>query len=681
MLQALFIAAIFLSAFLLFFIQPVLAKYMIPQFGGSSFVWVTSLLFFQTALLVGYGYAYFLTKFFSAKKQAIIHFLLLLFSCYFIPIHIGQASVLENAWPPLQVIHLLTYSILLPFIVLSASSPLLQHWYCTLKQTDYPYYYYSISNAGSLLGLLGYPLFLEPFIGTHLQSTLCSIIYVMYALLCILCLSRLGYAKSNNQQEADTTPTHFSLVIKWLLLTFLTSALLLATTQFLAQNVINAPLVWILPLAVYLISFISTFSTPKGYSRHFWIPIFCTFILLNLKNIYLLTLNGIQVVIFIVGLLFSACIICHGELIRLKPAQKDLTLFYLIIALGSVCGGLFANGLSLLFTQWYNFYLPLITINLLVILISYHWYQKSKAKKDVTINVFSCITLLMLLGVLWIDNYSPHDKTLLRQHRNLYGLLRVYDVKEKPHEAYRMLMHGTVMHGSQYLDPLKQLWPTTYYGPSSGASLAIQFMHETTNHPLQVAVIGLGTGGIAALGKKKDQFTFYEIDSDVAKMANQYFHYLEKSPAKSTVVIGDARIQLAKNATRIPKPQYDVIIIDAFNGDAIPFHLITDEAVTLYRSLLKPQGIIAFHTSNSFIHLMPVTVALAKQKGCAHYWIDSKAMKANTIDSTWAIISCHENLETWLMHQPGVKIIPNNDVKPILWTDDFNSILPILKVQ
>lgn len=682
MLQALFIVAIFLSAFLLFFVQPVLAKYMIPQFGGSSFVWITSLLFFQTALLIGYSYAYLLTKFFSEKKQAIIHFTLLLCSCYFIPIHVDAIPVFDKVWPPLSVIHLLAASILLPFIVLSASSPLLQHWYCTLKKTDYPYFYYSISNAGSLLGLLGYPLLIEPFIGTHTQSIVCSVIYVMYIVLCALCLFRLRSSKPITPNSIEeTVPIQLGMLARWLSLAFLTSALLLATTQFLAQNVINAPLIWIMPLAVYLISFISTFSTPKGYERGFWLPIFCTFILLNLKNIYFLTLNGIQVVIFIVGLFFSACIICHGELIRLKPKQKDLTLFYLIIALGSVLGSLFANGLSLLFTQWWNFYLPLTAINLLVILISFRRYQKDKTKMNLAINLFSAATLFMLFTVLWIDENAPPGKKLVMQQRNLYGLLRVYDVAVKRGGSYRILMHGTVMHGLQYLDPKKQLRPTTYYGLSSGASLAIQFMHQATQRPLQIAVIGLGTGTIAALANPGDHLTFYEIDPDVAEIAHQYFHFLEKAPTISTVVIGDARIELVKNTKIHARPQYDVIIIDAFNGDAIPFHLITNEATTLYRSLLNPQGIIAFHTSNRFINLMPVTAGLAQQQACAHYWFNSETTKVNTINTTWAMISCNEKLGGWLAHQQGVKLVPNEGIKPLLWTDDFNSILPILNIQ
>ncbi|HRE31633.1 MAG TPA: hypothetical protein PLD88_06620, partial [Candidatus Berkiella sp.] len=496
-------------------VQPVLAKYIVPQFGGSSFVWITSLLFFQAALLLGYFYAYLLTKFFSERNQAIIHFIVILISFYFIPIHLQPNLSIESIWPPLAVLSILTSSILLPFMVLSASSPLLQHWYCTLKQTPYPYFYYSISNAGSLLGLLGYPLFLEPFIGTQKQSILCSVIYTFYAILCALCLYQLRSSNTKRLLETkQSITTSYVSLAKWLILAFLTSALLLSTTQFLTQNVINVPLIWILPLAIYLISFITTFATPKGYEREFWFPIFAVFTLLILKNIYFLTLNGIQIVIFLLGLLYTACIICHGELVRAKPEQKDLTLFYLYIALGSVLGGLFANGLSLLFDNWWNLYIPLIIINLIILFISYSMYRQSRKMKERLISLFCLIALLLFLLVIWVDTF-PKDKKLIMQHRNLYGLLRIYDMQTES-GPYRMLLHGTVMHGSEYLEPDKQLWPTTYYGPHSGAGLAIQYMSKMRDSSLQIAIVGLGTGTIASLANPKDEITFYEIDPDVA---------------------------------------------------------------------------------------------------------------------------------------------------------------------
>jgi len=682
MLQWLFSIAIFSSAFLLFFVQPLLAKHITPQFGGSSFVWITCLLFFQTALLIGYTYAFFLTKFFSERKQAIIHFCMLLLSLYFIPIKLQAPITIDDIWPPFAVLNILNSSILLPFIILSASSPLLQHWYCSLHKTTYPYVYYSISNAGSLLGLIGYPLLIEPLIGIHKQSILYSGLYVIYGLLCCFCLFRVFSLKTNIVQiDVKPISVKYDALIKWLLLSLLTSALLLSTTQFLTQNVINAPLIWILPLALYLISFISTFATPKGYEREFWIPIFCVFLILILKNIYLLTLNGTQNVIFLLGLLYSGCIICHGELIRLKPGQSKLTLFYLIIALGGVLGGCLANGLSLLFASWWNLYLPLFIINVMILFISYHLYQNNRRKKELAIGGF-CLTTLVLFIIIQIHNeFAPSERKIVMQQRNLYGLLRIYDIDSKPGFENRILMHGTVLHGLEFLAADKKLWPTTYYPPNSGAGLAIRFMHKNSAGPLKIAVVGLGVGTIAALAQSNDNITFYEIDPAVVKIAHQYFHFLEKSPANSHIVLGDARIQLTKALQSINPPKYDVIIIDAFNGDAIPFHLITKEAVKLYQSLLNPQGIIAFHTSNSFINLMPVTTALAQNQQCTHYWLQSYANNIGTFYSTWGVISCNTQLGPWLTHQSGISIIPTNKITPILWTDDYNSLLPILNLK
>lgn len=682
MLQVLFSIAIFTSAFLLFFLQPLLAKHITPQFGGSSFVWITSLLFFQAALLIGYSYAFLLTRYFSEKNQALFHFVMLVISLYFIPIELNSDLTISNSWPPLTVIHILSSSILLPFVILSASSPLLQHWYCTLRHTTYPYVYYSISNAGSLLGLIGYPLLLEPLIGLKRQAVLSSSLYVIYAILCCFCLFRLYTLKNKiTLSTVKSASVKSVMLIKWLILSLLGSALLLSTTQFLTQNVINAPLIWILPLALYLISFISTFATPKGYEREFWIPIFCVFLILILKNIYLLTLNGTQLVIFFLGLLYSGCLICHGELIRLKPELTKLTLFYLIIALGGVLGGCFAQSLSLLFTSWWNWYIPVVTINVIAIMISFLLYKALQRKKDLIICIFALSTLILFFIVTMLDEISPRDKNLVTQQRNLYGLLRVYDIHTKPGLEHRVLMHGTVVHGLEYLAPEKQLWPTSYYHLNSGASLAIQFMHKHHKQPLQIAVVGLGVGTISALTQANDNVTFYEIDPAVIKIAHQYFHFLDKSPGNSQVVLGDARIQLAAALASHKPPHYDVIIIDAFNGDAIPFHLITQEAVKLYQSLLSPEGIIAFHTSNNFINLMPITTALAQNLQCPHYWLQSHLNNTNTISSTWGLISCNPQVGTWLMQQPGISIVPTNNIKPILWTDDFNSLLPIINLR
>lgn len=675
MLQGLFSIAILTSAFLLFFLQPLLAKHITPQFGGASFVWITSLLFFQTALLLGYSYAFLLTRYFSEKMQACIHFILLMSSLYFIPIELNSTFIVHHHWPPLAVIQILSSSILLPFIVLSASSPLLQHWYCTLRSTPYPYVYYSISNAGSLLGLIGYPLLLEPLMGLRQQAILSSSLYGMYVTLCCICLFRLYTLRNPTPQNTLTSISiRFSSLSQWLIFAFLGSALLLSITQFLTQNVINAPLLWILPLALYLMTFIATFATPKGYEREFWLPIFCVFLIMIIKNIYLATMSGTQLLIAFLGLLYSGCVICHGELIRRKPTLDKLTLFYLIIALGGVLGGCFVQCLSLLFTNWWSFYIPVIIINSILLFISYSLYKENKRKIILAIGAFSLSTLILFLCVILYDEFSPRDKNLVIQERNLYGLLRVYDTYTKSGMAQRILMHGTVVHGLEYLAPEKQLWPTSYYQANSGAGLAIAYLHHYYQRPLQIAVVGLGVGTISALTKSNDQVTFYEIDPAVAKIAQQYFHFLKQSPGQSQIILGDARIELTKALASNKPPQYDVMIIDAFNGDAIPFHLLTQEAMKCYQSLLSPQGIIAFHTSNSFINLMPITTALARDRQCPHYWLENDF-------STWGLISCHPQFAEWLRQQPSIHLVPTNNIKSILWTDDFNSLLPIIYLR
>ncbi|MFI4938713.1 MAG: hypothetical protein ACHQJ6_09460, partial [Candidatus Berkiellales bacterium] len=472
MLQHLYGLAIFTSAFLLFFVQPLLAKHLLPLFGGSAFVWIACVLFFQAGLMLGYAYAYFLARYFCARYQAWIHIALLVFSFYFIPISSETNILINHGSPPVIVMLILSSTIFLPFMVLSASSPLLQHWYCTLRHTTFPYYFYAISNTGSLLGLLGYPFLLEPLFGIKTQISIWSAMYGLYVILCLISLSKLILLKNTTPAKATINVTPFD-AIRWLILTFLSSALLLAITQFLSQNVFNFPLMWIVPLALYLITYIITFSSAKPYDRSFWLSAFIIWLSIALWIIFQQNLNGIPAVIVFLALLFSACMICHGELIRLKPHQQDLTLFYLFIALGGMLGGLFTNAvLLLLLTQWWDFYVPMIIITLLVVMLGFDQLQKAKHLWNFGVASMSVMVFLALLCAIFYQIYFPKQH-LIAAERSLYGFLRVFDDRyPDPTLNDRRLMNGTVIHGLEYQDPAKKLWPTLYYGWNSGAGIA-----------------------------------------------------------------------------------------------------------------------------------------------------------------------------------------------------------------
>ncbi|MGE3320159.1 MAG: spermidine synthase [Candidatus Berkiella sp.] len=681
MFQILIGGGIFISALLLFFIQLLLAKHMLPQFGGSAFVWVTSMLFFQAGLLVGYLYAYLLAKLSSLRLQAGIHFALLLVSLYFLPIHLDSFVIDNQQWPPLSVWLVLSSISLIPFIVISASSPLLQHWFCHVEESEFPYYFYSISNAGSLLGLIGYPFIFEQYLGLKWQAHVFSILYWIYCFLCLMCMLKVVTTKRMVERKEPIHDVTIAKASQWLFLSFLSCALLLAITQFLIQNVINLPLMWAIPLGLYLISFIFTFANAKGYDRNFWLSFFLIFLALTSWLMYMLSMNGYDVVFILLGLLYSACMICHGELVLRKPSQRALTTFYLLIALGGVLGSLFVNIVAyVLLGKWWDFYIPLTLITVLTLSLMYRQIKTNQFTWEAKVLASVCVVMVVVLVTL--NEFQP-KLPILVEKRSLYGFVRIFDhpvTKNNLH--FREIRNGQTSHGIQVLDPGKRNITTSYYGEGTGVYLAIQYLHQQRKRPLNIAVIGLGCGTLASTGVKGDTFDFYELDENVEYFANHYFTFLKDSPAKTKVILGDARLSLVK-ARFLPefKP-YDLIVADAFNGDSIPFHLLTQEAIALYRSLLSPDGLIALHTSNTYLNFMPLTKQLAKDQHLKHYWIDSPGkLEKAVFAANWAILSADPDFEIWLKKQSGFVLKEPKRQITVNWTDDYNSVLPLLRFR
>lgn len=667
MLAILIGSGIFTSAFLLFFIQPLLAKHLLPQFGGSAFVWIASILFFQTGLLLGYLYAYLLAKIPSLRWQAGIHFIVLLTSFYFIPLHLENVVIQNDQWPPITVIMLLSSMVLLPFMLVSASSPLLQHWYCQLKKTDFPYYFYAISNIGSLLGLLGYPFFIEPIIGIKQQSYLWVALYLVYCAICLCCIWTLITVNPQTLVHSRSEKVLFLHVLHWLFLSFLSSALLLAVTQFLSQNIINLPLMWVIPLSLYLISFIVTFAKNSGYDRPFWLGTFIIWLGLTLILIYKEVLNGYDAIFCLLALLYSACMICHGELIRHKPAPTHLTTFYLMIACGGALGSLFVNLIAyVLLGKWWDFYIPLLLLCALIFVFAFQRYR-------ILATLGACLGMVAMTFIILAPTQNR-----IAEKRSLFGYIQIIEHNPTNNILHaRELRHGSTMHGLQFLAPDRERWPTTYYTHNSGVGLAIEYLHKRQK-PLNIAVIGLGCGTLASLATPGDHIDFYEVDSHVITFAERYFTFIKKSPATIQIILGDARLSMIKQMFLANFQGYDLIVADAFSGDAIPFHLLTKEAMSLYQHLLKPDGIVAFNTSNTFINLMPVTIQLANNHHLAHWWLQTKSdLRIGQMRSDWALLSADPALSAWLAEQP-VKIIPNTN-KTVNWTDDYNSILPLIK--
>lgn len=673
----------FLSAFLIFIIQPVLAKSLLPSFGGSVFVWIVCMLFFQGGLLLGYTYAYLLSKQ-RFTLQVTVHCCMLALSFYFIDNTLPSSLTDSRQWPPLILMQLLTLKILLPFSLLSSTSPLLQSWYCQIKKTDFPYYFYSISNAGSLLGLFCFPFALEWWLSLDQQIAGWNILYFIFAGLCTLsALPLLGLkTKYIEKIDADATVPTRNTILLWLGLSMLSSAFMLASTNFILQNIINMPLIWILPLSLYLVTFIVTFAKPKQYNRNFWALSIGIWTLLLAWSIHsnAIVNNLLNGVIVVLALLYSVCMLCHGELIQRKPSTQYLTLFYLIMSLGGVFGGLFVTlGGYWLFNDLWDFYIPFIIISGISAYILYKQYSATQHKWDLF--AISCSVLsLCAFGLVHLEPIFNNHIHLITKTRSAYGIIRVEDVHSATHpdNNHRRLVHGPIIHGKQFLAPLHKNIATTYYGKKSGVGYSLHFLRKHTPS-LKIAVIGLGAGTIAALCNSKDQIDFYEIDSKMLSISQIYFSFIQNSKAKTNFYLGDGRIEMQRILKQLGSQQYDLIALDAFNGDSIPFHLITVEALEMYRQHLKPNGIIAFHTSNKFIDLKPITQALAQHKSLWHFWVETTGEpKAGTLPSTWALLSRNPELAPWLYQVDQSINLSQKAKKSLLWTDKENSMLPLI---
>lgn len=678
-----FSASIFLSAFLLFIIQPLLAKTLLPLFGGSPAVWLSNLVFYQTVLLLGYAYAYFVTKLPRLSWQAILHFVLLALSLLLLPITPAKELSLLTWWQPLTVFTVLSSTLLIPVLVLSATSPLLQYWYYHSYHSDFPYRYYALSNFGSLLGLFAFPLLLEPFIGLKRQLLGWSVGYGLFVVACGLCAGMMLNRHRALIPKSTIVKTIISKsnLFSWLLLTALSSALLLTTTQVMMQNVIGLPLLWVIPLALYLISYIIVFSHARWYFPSAWVALFfgLSAVIIYIPTHHQLTLL-IQVIAYML-LLFSGCMICHGELFRCKPDKQHLTFYYLMIAVGGVIGGVFVNLVSpLIFNEWWDFYGTILLILLYVICVPVFKASRCESRFKKGLLPISLLGFACLIGLL-VSNLKEAHRDVILVHRNFLGKFEIAERNQNQSDRYLILRHGNILHGQQYLAPDKRMIPTTYYNQKSGLGATIDFLRynniNTAKH-LHIGAIGLGAGTIAALAHKGDSIRFYEIDPDIEIVAKDYFFYLRDSVATIDIVINDGRLALAKELQTSGSQQYDLIAVDAFNGDAIPLHLLTKEAFKIYLSHLSENGILAFHISSRYVDLYPPLQALAAESGLfsylSHQAPDDDRWLAN---SEWLLISRQPDIGLFL-YQKGVLSFRNVRMTDV-WTDDYNYLLPIIR--
>jgi hypothetical protein len=680
----LFSATVFVSAFLLFLVQPMIARIILPWFGGTASVWTTCLMFFQFTLLAGYLYAHSAVKFLSPAKQVWVHITLLSLSLAMLPILPGsQWKPLTGEQPVLRIVAVLAASVGIPYLVLSTTGPLVQAWFARAHPGASPFRLYSLSNAGSLLALISYPLIIEPGLHIGAQAYAWSAVYGVFVLLCgALAISvalRAGTLPSRARKEAgQRSPAPDPRVrLLWIALAFCPSALLSAFTSHVTQNIAPIPLLWILPLSVYLLSFILTFESERWYSRRFWFPTFIAFTGVLLGFLFPSARNAsvlVLVPVFVAGL-FVCAMVCHGELYRLRPDPAHLTTFYLMISAGGALGGLFVAVVApLVFRSYIEAPIALLACVALMAIVLRR--DKPSLPGPSARLVEWGLLAALAGGFVYLLGYEvPHWMSRHRLvARNFYGVLRVADVTDDDDaQPMRDLYHGSITHGAEFLDATERRQPTTYYGPRSGVGVAIANAHS--NPGRRLGIIGLGAGTIAAYGKPGDVIRFYEINPLVARIAREQFHFLDTCPAPVTVVPGDARLSLERE----PPQHYDVLAVDAFSGDSIPVHLITLEAFREYFRHLKPGGVLAVHVSNKYVELSRVAGSVARALAKPVIRINDDGEGAGVSKSDWILVGNRAGVfddPKWSVR--GRSDIARDSVR--LWTDDYSNLLAILKL-
>lgn len=673
----LYALTILVSAFLLFQVQPIIARIILPWFGGSAAVWTTCLLFFQSVLLLGYLYAHWLYRKLPARFQTLAHMLLLAASAAVLPILPAASWKPSGAEDPtLRILWLLAVTVGPPYFLLSTTGPLLQAWYARRHEKAVPYRLYALSNAGSMFALVSYPVLFEPLLGTRRQALSWSWAYGLFVLLCAITAWLVRGASAQRQTASAVPMAGPRTIFFWIALPGCASILLLAITNHLSQNVAAIPFLWVLPLSLYLLSFILCFDSDRWYRRTAFLGLFAVAVS---SMAYALSPefqnNPIRIMIpFFAAGLFICCMVCHGELVRLKPDPSHLTTFYVMIATGGALGGIFVALIApRVFPGFFELPVGLAACALVVFAVLRGDPQSPLAgpwQRPAPLAA-AILTVGVSAYVGFVIQQRSSDVRLMA--RNFYGGLKVLDsTAEDSDDAVRRLMHGTITHGEQYLDPKLQDRPTTYYGPNSGVGRAIRQQQEAG--PVRVGVIGLGTGTLAAYGRAGDYFRFYEINPLVLRLAKTQFTFLQDCRARLDVALGDARLSLERE----PPESFDVLVVDAFSSDAIPVHLLTREAFDLYFHHLKPDGVLAVHVSNKYLDLKPVVTLGAASLGKEARVVDTGDEAKDVFGSTWALVAGGGKFfDGPLMRIAAAAEKPSPQMR--LWTDDYSNLFRILK--
>ena len=716
MLVALYALTMFASAALLFVVQPMVAKLLLPSLGGSSGVWTTCMLFFQAALLGGYAYAHLGARLLSPRRQAMLHIPLMAAAFVVLPIALPDLGIDASQSPILWLLAALILAVGLPFFVVSTSAPLLQHWFAHTAHPDRddPYHLYAASNLGSMTSLLGYPFLIEPYLGVRAQSVAWAVVYGLFVLMAGACAWTIRGAHATRTQttdKADAPPLLWSKRLQWTAWAFVPSSLMLGVTQYLTTDIAAVPLLWVLPLALYLLTFILVFS-----KRRLILPEPFR-IVLPLVAMGVLMATAYKVPMWAGILLhltnfFTFAMFFHGELARERPHPAHLTEFFLILSIGGALGGLFNAVVAPLVLDRFLDYHIVLSLGVALIVPSAWRLENTHGNRWVVPSVLVPVaagylwvmdfwTLKTPLTLLWavlllfpvyaVAVFRPRRENvalgvvifagslsfmqtegLIEYERSFFAAYKVFEREYKEAGKFIKISHGTTTHGAQSLDPKKANTPVSYHHPEGPVGQILRAIpHE------RVLVVGLGAGAMSAYAEDGMQFDIFEIDPLVEEMAREHFTYLEHCGARCTVTIGDGR-HLIANA---PDHNWDIIFLDAYNSDAVPTHLLTREALDIYLQKVKPGGIIVFHVSNRYLDIEGVVGAVVQDAGVVsrtQLHIPPKSeRKAKHIDaSKYAVVARKvEDLRTIATDDAWRETRPAD----VVWTDDFTNVISVFE--
>ncbi len=694
-----FALSIFLGSYLLFLVEPLIGKFILPMYGGMPNVWMACLLFFQFMLLAGYLYAHLLTSWFRPQQQAIIHICLVIIVCAFLPITpSGSWKQISTENPTWQILMMLMSTVGRPFFILSASAPLLQKWFSVTNGGYFPYRLYALSNLASMGALISYPLIVERSLRLSMQSLAWSGVFLLYAITICVCAWQMFRSNKNTVEKSSVQPEVQSEAplcldqILWVAFSACGTLLLMSTTSQITQEVAPVPLLWVLPLAIYLMTFVICFDHPKWYYKQFFVSLFIGFVFLwiatlTIPMLHAIILNNVMIQIFIYSVvLLAGCMCCNGELMRRRPTADYLTQYYLLMALGGALGGCFiVLAVPYIFNDYREYHLSIECTILLLLVAGRVQTLATKVQKIGTIGLSIIALSVFAVITMGLSKLNIEASELIASGRNFYGPLRV--VEKTQTELVRTMVNGATVHGIQYQSSEKRDIPTSYYDRKSGIGLAIEAHPKRLGgQPIRFGVVGLGVGTLAAYANKNDTCVFYEINPLGISYCMDYFSFIDDAKKRGAAVdveLGDARLVLERELAANQVGDYDILAVDAFSSDSIPIHLLTCECFDIFWKHLAKGGILAFHISNRYLDLRPVIYRNALDRQAIAVYVHrvykpDEIISAGDTPSQWVIITTDKDVANRLIAS-GETEEYHLDPGFVTWSDNFSSLFNVLR--